>query len=96
MKGLSPGTNTHKYYPPVRTDMVSLETLLTQLVDSIADVGPEFLDVATRDPISAVLIAFGALFVFASVGAFGALTFGALVDLLTPSRVGRKPPREAR
>lgn len=76
--------------------MVSLADALTQLVDSIAEMGPAFLDVATRDPISAVLVAFGALFVFASVGAFGALTVGALVDAITPSRLGREPPREAR
>jgi hypothetical protein len=76
--------------------MVSLEAFVSQLVDSILTVPWEFLDVATRDPIAGVLVAFGALFVFASVGAFGALTLGAVLDLLTPSRVGREPPRKAR
>jgi len=76
--------------------MVSLETLVSELLESIVDAGPQFLDIATRDPISAVLIAFGALFVFASVGAFGVLTLGAVLDLVTPSRIGREPPREAR
>jgi len=76
--------------------MVSLETFVSELVDSALTAPEEFIDIATRDPISAVLIAFGALFVFASVGAFGVLTLGAVLDLVTPSRIGRKPPREAR
>jgi|AntRauTorcE11898_2_1112593.scaffolds.fasta_scaffold17361_2 hypothetical protein len=76
--------------------MVSIGAFVSQLVDSLVEIGPKFLEVATRDPIAGVLVAFGALFVFVSVAVFGGLTLGAVVDLLTPSRTGREPRREAR
>ncbi|MEF8826848.1 MAG: hypothetical protein V5A34_08135 [Halapricum sp.] len=65
--------------------MVTVETFLSELLNSIADMGPEFVNVATRDPLAGVLVLFGALFVFAAVAVFGGLTLGALVDLITPS-----------
>ena len=65
--------------------MVSLETFVSELVESIVDIGPEFADVATRDPLAGVLVLFGGLFVFAAVAAFGGLTLGALLNVLSPS-----------
>lgn len=65
--------------------MVSIETFGSELIESIVDMGPKFADVATRDPLSGILVLFGGLFVFAAVAAFGGLTLGALLDLVTPS-----------
>lgn len=76
--------------------MVSLETFLSELLESVQTIGPEFLDVATRDPIAGVLVAFGGLFVLGAVGVLGALTLGAIVDLLRPGRSGRSHPPGAR
>jgi hypothetical protein len=58
-------------------------SLLSDLIGSILETPGRFADVAAHDPLSAVLIAFGALFVFLSVGVFGYLTAGAAVDFLT-------------
>ncbi|WP_229110987.1 hypothetical protein [Halapricum desulfuricans] len=76
--------------------MVSLETFLSELLDSIGAIGPAFVDVATRDPIAAVLVLFGGLFVLAAVGVLGVLALGAIAELVTPSRPGRSHPPEAR
>jgi len=76
--------------------MVSLETFLSELFDSITAIGPEFLEVATRDPLAGVLVVFGALFVLGAVGVLGILTLGAVADLLRPGRSGRSHPPEAR
>lgn len=76
--------------------MVSVQTFLSELFESLVDMGPKFAEVATRDPVAGVLVAFGALFVFASVGAFGYLTLGALVNVLTAPFSGRARRRGAR
>lgn len=76
--------------------MATIQAFLTELLDNAIEIGPKFVDVALQDPLSAVLVVFGALFVGASVAAFGGLTVGAVVDLLTPSGSGRSPPPEAR
>ncbi len=76
--------------------MVSLETFLSELFESVQAIGPEFLDVATRDPLAGVLVVFGGLFVLSAVGVLGVLTLSAVVDLLRPGRSGRSHPPEAR
>lgn len=76
--------------------MVSLETFLSELLESVQSIGPEFFDVATRDPLAGILVAFGGLFVASAVGVLGVLTLGAIVDLLRPGRSGRSHPPEAR
>jgi hypothetical protein len=68
---------------------------LTELLESALQLPQEIAGVATRDPLSAVLVLVGSLMLALSVGAFGYLTLGAVVDLVTPS-IGREPPREAR
>lgn len=72
-----------------------MASFTAQLVDSIVSMPEKFADVATHDPLSAVLMLFGALFVFGAVGAFGYLSLGALADLLTPASA-TEPRREAR
>ena len=57
----------------------------------------QFADIAAADPISAVLIAIGALLVAFSAGFFGVLTLGAAgasIKRLLPSAGG--PPQRAR
>ncbi|WP_229122044.1 hypothetical protein [Halapricum desulfuricans] len=76
--------------------MVSLEAFLSELLESVQAIGPEFLDVATRDPLAGVLVVFGGLFVLGAVGVLGVLTLGAVVDLLRPGRSGRSHPPGAR
>ena len=74
--------------------------MLTPLqISPVEDVGTMidlFTQVALRDPLSALLLLVGSALVFVSVGAFGYLTLGALVDLLTPEprSPGPRPPAE--
>jgi len=62
---------------------MSLTEAANELLDSIIEMPGQFADVAMHDPLSAVLMAFGALFVGLSVGAFGYLSLGALVEFLS-------------
>jgi hypothetical protein len=63
-------------------------------VDPIGDMleaTRRFTEVATSDPLSAVLIALGGLFTFAAVAVFGGLSAGAAVGVLT--RLLEEPDR---
>ena len=73
-----------------------MQSLLTDLIDSIVSMPGEFATVANHDPLAAVLVAVGAVFMLVSFGVFGYLTLGALVDLVTPDLSGRAPPRADR
>ncbi|WP_233263408.1 hypothetical protein [Halorhabdus sp. CUG00001] len=66
-----------------------MASFLTKLVNSLFDAPAEFVDVASQGPISALLVALGALFVGAAVLAGGVLGLRAVVDLLTPFRSDR-------
>jgi hypothetical protein len=68
------------------------------MVDPIADLAEaasQFTDVALSDPLSAILLAFGGLFLGISSLAVAYLGLGAVVDLVTPD-VSREPPLRAR
>lgn len=67
-------------------------SVVSDLVDSFREAPGLFADVATHDPISAILVAMGGLIIAASVGAFGILVLGAVVDLLTPGSKGINHP----
>ncbi|WP_135667583.1 hypothetical protein [Halorhabdus rudnickae] len=67
-----------------------MATFLTKLLDSIVEMPAKFADVAMHDPIGAVLIAFGALFVGLAVLAGGVLSLGAVLDLFSPFRPARE------
>jgi hypothetical protein len=56
-----------------------------QLLDSVLRLPGEFAAVALHDPLSALLMAFGTLFVLVSVGYFGLLVLGALAELFNPT-----------
>ncbi|WP_254273252.1 hypothetical protein [Haloarcula marina] len=72
-----------------------MQGLLTELVQSIIDMPGRFVDVALADPLSAVLILFGALFVGVASAVFGYLSLGAFFSLFIRPGSGRSPPQEA-
>jgi hypothetical protein len=65
------------------------------IVDNVVELGEQFSTVATTDPVSAVLLAIGALLTGVSLGAFGYLTLRGLLDWVTPEFSSRGPPRGA-
>lgn len=70
---------------------MSLTESLTELLDSAIEMPFKFAEVAMHDPLSAILIAFGALFVGLAVGAFGYLTVGGIVAFLSVERSTAPP-----
>jgi hypothetical protein len=72
-----------------------MASFTAELLDSIIRLPNNFIDIITSDPLSALLILFGAVFVGGASAVFGALTLGALVDAVTPSSA-TEPRREAR
>lgn len=58
--------------------------VLDDIVESFQELPGLFADVATVDPISAVLVLMGAILVGVSMGAFGLLVLGAAVEFVTP------------
>ncbi|MFC6862790.1 hypothetical protein ACFQGE_04860 [Halomicroarcula sp. GCM10025817] len=69
-----------------------MQGLLTELVTSVLEMPGKFLTVALNDPLAAVMLLVGAVITTLSVAAFGYLSLGAALSLLTPSG-GRRPPR---
>ena len=55
------------------------------LVSNVVELVTAFAKVATQDPLSAVSLAMGAVFVLAASGVLGYLVGGALLDLLGAS-----------
>lgn len=74
---------------------MSLVDSIELLVESIVEMPSHFADVAAHDPVSAVLMVFGALFVAAASAVFGYLSLGAFVSLFTRDW-STEPPRGAR
>ena len=66
---------------------------MVSIVDNLTEMVSLFSDVATSDPLSAVLLAVGALFVVLPSAALGYLTAGAALDLVIPESIGRSPPQ---
>jgi len=56
-----------------------------ELFGSVLRLPQKFAGVAMHDPISAFLLAVGAVLTLLSVGYFGLLVVGAVADALTPS-----------
>jgi cell division inhibitor SulA len=73
-----------------------MQSLPTQLVQSIIDMPGRFIDIALADPISAVLILVGAAMVGAASVVFGYLSLGAAASLVMRPGSGRSPPQEAK
>jgi len=68
---------------------------MVNVIGNITEMITQFTNIALSDPLSAISLAFGSLFIAVSVGAFGYLALGAAVDLVTPER-SREPPQRAR
>ena len=73
-----------------------MQSLLTELVRSIIDMPGQFIEIALFDPLSAILILIGALFVGAASAVFGYLSLGAAVSLVMRPGSGQSPPPEAK
>jgi len=72
-----------------------MQSLVSQLLQSILEMPGRFLDIALTDPISALLILIGAALVGGASAVFGYLTLGAVASLVIRPGSGRSPPREA-
>lgn len=59
--------------------------MLAELLTSIREFPNAIVEVATQSPITAVLVAIGALLFVVSMGVFGYLSLGAAVSLVTPN-----------
>lgn len=75
--------------------MADLASSASELVTSILDMPGHFVNVATNDPLSAVLIAIGALLVALPSAAFAYLALGGFLSFFTVEG-SRQPPRQAR
>lgn len=68
---------------------------MASVVTQMTELGSYFSGVATADPISAVLVALGAILTLGSMAFVGYLTAGAVLDLIVPDRIGRTHRKEA-
>ena len=73
-----------------------MQSLTSQLIQSVLDMPGKFLDIALTDPVSAVLILIGAALVGVASAVFGYLSLGAAASLVIRPGSGRSPPREAK
>lgn len=62
---------------------------IRDLFQSILEMPGKFADVAMHDPLGAVMLTIGGIFVALSVGYFTLLTLGAILDLFTPEPGGQ-------
>jgi len=77
----------HKYRGAKPRDM-----FIRELFQSILDMPGEFAGVATHDPLSAVLLAVGAILTTVAIGYFSLLALGSIAAVLTPEPGGQ--PRQ--
>jgi len=63
------------------------------VIDNIVSLVENISTAATTDPISAVLVLFGAVFVVLAAGGFGALALGALAESLVPDTATERQRR---
>jgi hypothetical protein len=63
--------------------------VIGQLLESIVRLPGEFAAVAMHDPLSALLMAIGAIFVALPVGYVGLLVLGAIAELFSPASGGQ-------
>ena len=68
---------------------------MASVVTQLTELGAYFSGVATADPVSAVLVALGAVLTLGSVAFVGYLAAGAVLDLIVPDRIGRTHRRGA-
>lgn len=66
------------------------------VVENITAFVRTFVEVAARDPLSAILVVTSVLIMTAAFGVFGYLTLGAIVSTIVPDSIGRTPPQQDR
>ena len=66
---------------------------MASIIQNLSEMVRLFSEVALADPISAVLLALGAIFVAFSSVVFGLLTAGAVLDAVIPDISAGKPPQ---
>ena len=71
-----------------------MANIAVRLLNNVFELVSDFTRIATGDPLSAILLLFGAVFVLFSVGVFGYLAAGALVSGIIPENIGRRPPQK--
>jgi hypothetical protein len=74
-----------------------MANIITTLLGNVVELVETFVDVALQvDPLSTLLLAFGAIFVLFAGGLFGYLALGGLLSSLIPDGIGRTPPQQGR
>ncbi|MEF8775583.1 MAG: hypothetical protein V5A43_03645 [Haloarculaceae archaeon] len=68
-------------------------SLLSDLIGSLLEMPGTLGEVATTNPVSGVLMAFGALFLVLSLGYVAILLLGVIGNLVRPAGRGRVYPR---
>jgi len=68
---------------------------MASLLGSIPKLVTEFTRIALSDPLAAISMAFGSLFIALSVGVFAYLALGAVADTVLPDFSSREPPQQA-
>lgn len=66
--------------------------VLAELLESALEAPGQFVDIAAHDPISALLLGIGGLIITASVGFFGILVAGAVVEFVVPDSTDTSHP----
>lgn len=64
------------------------------VIDDAVSMGEHLATAGGVDPLSAVLVALGALLIAVSAGAFGALAFGGVLSALVPDGATRRTRRQ--
>ena len=67
---------------------------MVSIIENLIKMADLFGNVATSGPISAVLVALGALLVIAPSAMLGYLAAGALVEFVIPDSLGQSPPQQ--
>jgi hypothetical protein len=67
---------------------------MVSIIENVIDMVDLFGNFATFGPLSAVLLAMGALLVVGASAVLGYLAAGAFVDLVSPESLGRSPPQQ--
>jgi hypothetical protein len=71
-----------------------MANIAVRLFNNVFDLTGKFTEVALGDPLSAILLLFGAVFVLFAAAVLGSLAAGAFVSGVMPESIGRTPPQQ--
>lgn len=66
---------------------------MVDIIGNVVELVTQIAGIAASDPLSGILVLFGALFMGVSMLAFAYLTLGAVVDLVTPEKSRAQSPK---